>query len=68
MSYRVNRFVLAVVLSSFDFLESSGFFAVSLGDVSPRDKYTHNAVFFLGSALLGAWALSRNRASQDAPR
>ena len=38
-----------------------GFFAVPLGDVPPLAKYAHNIVFFLGAALLGVWAMSRNR-------
>ena len=45
-----------------------GFFAVPLGDVPPLAKYTHNIVFFVGAALLGIWAMSRNRPSQDAAR
>src|SRR5262249_6578686 len=45
-----------------------GFFAVPLGDVPPLAKYTHNIVFFVGAALLGIWAASRNRPSQDAAR
>jgi hypothetical protein len=43
-----------------------GFFAVPLGDVPPLAKYTHNIVFFVGATLLGIWAVSRNRPSQDA--
>jgi hypothetical protein len=45
-----------------------GFFAVPLGDVPPLAKYTHNIVFFVGAALLGVWAVSRNRPSQDPAR
>jgi hypothetical protein len=45
-----------------------GFFAVPLGDIPPLAKYTHNFVFFVGAALLGVWAASRNRPSQDAAR
>jgi hypothetical protein len=45
-----------------------GFFAVPLGDVPPLAKYAHNVVFFVGAALLGVWAASRNRSSQDTAR
>jgi hypothetical protein len=37
------------------------FFIEPLGDVSPIAKYAHNVGFLLGAALLGAWALSRQR-------
>ena len=42
-----------------------GFFAVPLGGVPPLAKFTHNIVFFVGAAVLGLWAVSRNRPSQD---
>jgi len=37
------------------------FLVEPLGDVSPVAKYAHNVAFLLGAALLGAWALSRQR-------
>jgi hypothetical protein len=41
-----------------------GFVVEPLGDVPPMAKYAHNVGFFLGAALLGAWAVSRNRPSR----
>ncbi|QDV33838.1 hypothetical protein [Tautonia plasticadhaerens] len=38
-----------------------GFLIEPLGDVPPVAKYSHNAGFLLGAALLGLWAWSRNR-------
>ena len=63
-----GRHVVALATGALLARASIGFFAVPLGDIPPLAKYTHNIVFFLGAALLGGWAVSRNRPSQDAAR
>jgi hypothetical protein len=39
----------------------AAFFVEPIGDVPAFAKYAHNVGFLLGAALLGAWALSRQR-------
>jgi hypothetical protein len=63
-----GRHIVAVATGALLARAIGGFFTVPLGDVPPLAKYAHNVVFFLGAALLGAWAVSRNRPSQDAAR
>jgi hypothetical protein len=61
-----GRHIVALATGALLARAIDGFFAVPLGDVPPLAKYTHNIVFFVGAALLGIWAVSRNRPSQDA--
>ena len=63
-----GRHIVALATGALLARAIDGFFAVPLGEVPPLAKYAHNIVFFVGAALLGVWAVSRNRPSQDAAR
>ena len=63
-----SRHVVALASGALLARTIDGFFAVPLGNVPPIAKYTHNIVFFLGAALLSAWAVSCNRPAQTITR
>lgn len=63
-----DRHVVALATGALLACAALAFLIEPLGAVPPLAKYAHNLVFFLGAALLGAWAAARNRPSRDTVR
>jgi len=55
------RHVVALATGALMARAITAFLITPLGDVPLAAKYVHNTFFLLGTALLGAWVLSRNR-------